>query len=110
LLLIGPVTQEKGLVIKGSKASLESIREGAHFVIHQPIILSSMLLDFIATFFSSATTLLPFVARDVLHVGEVAYGWLASADAVGAVVVGFIFSQQSHIRRQGVLLLVSVTA
>ena len=110
LLLIGPITQGKGLVLKGAKASLESIREGVHFVINQPIILSSMLLDFIATFFSSATTLLPFVARDVLHVGEVAYGWLVSADAVGAVVVGLIFSQQSHIRRQGALLLVSVTA
>jgi MFS family permease len=69
-----------------------------------------MLLDFIATFFSSATTLLPFVARDVLHVGEVAYGWLVSADSVGAVLVGLIFSQQSHIRRQGALLLASVTA
>jgi MFS family permease len=110
LLLIGPITQEKTLVIKGAKASLESIREGIHFVTHQPIILSSMLLDFIATFFSSATTLLPFVARDVLHVGEVAYGWLVSADSVGAVLVGLIFSQQSHIRRQGALLLASVTA
>jgi MFS family permease len=110
LLLIGPISQEKALVIKGAKASLESIREGVHFVMNQPIILSSMLLDFIATFFSSATTLLPFVARDVLHVGEVAYGWLVSADSVGAVLVGLIFSQQSHIRRQGALLLASVTA
>jgi MFS family permease len=110
LLLIGPITQEKALVIKGAKASLKSIQEGIHFVTHQPIILSSMLLDFIATFFSSATTLLPFVARDVLHVGEVAYGWLVSADSVGAVLVGLIFSQQSHIRRQGALLLASVTA
>ena len=110
LLLIGQITQERNLVIKGAKASLASIREGAHFVINQPIILSSMILDFIATFFSSATTLLPFVARDVLHVGEVAYGWLVSASAIGAVVIGLIFSQQSNIRRQGVLLLISVTA
>jgi len=58
LLVIGPITQEKALVIKGAKASLESIREGIHFVTNQPIILSSMILDFIATFFSSATTLL----------------------------------------------------
>jgi len=110
LLVIGPITQEKALVIKGAKASLESIREGIHFVTNQPIILSSMILDFIATFFSSATTLLPFVARDVLHVGEVAYGWLVSADSVGAVLVGLIFSQQSHIRRQGALLLAAVTS
>jgi MFS family permease len=36
LLLIGPITQEKTLVIKGAKASLESIREGIHFVTHYP--------------------------------------------------------------------------
>ena len=110
LLLIGSITQEKGLMIKGARASLESIREGARFVFNHPIIFSSMILDFIATFFSSATTLLPFVAADVLHVGEVAYGWLVSASAIGAVLVGLIFSQQSNIRRQGMLLLVSVTA
>ena len=31
-------------------------------------------LDFFATFFSSANTLMPIVARDILHVGAVEYG------------------------------------
>jgi len=67
-----------------------------------------MILDFIATFFSSANTLLPYFAQNVLRVGEVAYGWLASAQSVGAVCVGLIASQYSHIRRQGPLLLGAV--
>ena len=43
-----------------------------------------MLLDFFATFFSSATALLPIFAQDVLHVGARGYGWLYAAPAAGA--------------------------
>jgi hypothetical protein len=67
-----------------------------------------MILDFIATFFSSANTLLPFFAQNILHIGEVAYGWLAAAQSIGAVLVGIIASQVRHIRFQGILLLGSV--
>ena len=44
-----------------------------------------MLLDFFATFFSSATALLPIFAQDVLRVGATGYGWLYAAPALGAV-------------------------
>jgi MFS family permease len=87
---------------------LADIRDGLRFIRHQPLILSSMILDFIATFFASANTLLPYFAQNVIHVGEVAYGWLASAPSMGAVLVGLVASQYSHIRRQGPLLLGSV--
>jgi MFS family permease len=108
LVLIGPVEQGTRPVVKGVRATLLSIGEGVQFILHQPIILSSMLLDFIATFFSSANTLLPFVARDLLKVGGIEYGWLASAEAFGAVMVGLFMSQRTHIRRQGLLLLSGV--
>jgi MFS family permease len=65
-------------------------------------------LDFIATFFASANTLLPYFAQNIIHVGEVAYGWLAAAQSIGAVLVGIIASQFRNIRRQGILLLGSV--
>jgi len=45
-----------------------------------------MLLDFLATFFSSANTLLPMFADRVLHVGAQAYGLLAAAPAAGALL------------------------
>jgi MFS family permease len=69
-----------------------------------------MLLDFFATFFSSANTLMPIVARDVLHVGEVEYGWLSSAQAIGAVAAALAVSQVRIIRKQGPLFLGSVVA
>ncbi len=43
-----------------------------------------MLLDFFATFFASATALLPIFAQDILHVGAHGYGLLSAAPSVGA--------------------------
>ena len=108
LIAMGNVSQKRVEAQRGFKAALADISDGVHFIRHQPLILSTMLLDFIATFFSSANTLLPWFSQNVLHVGEVAYGWLASAQSIGAVTVGLIASQYSHIRKQGPLLLGSV--
>ena len=49
--------------------SLSAIREGVNFILFNPIILSTMLLDFFATFFSSANTLMPIFARDICMLG-----------------------------------------
>jgi len=108
LTALGNIPQQQSEIKRGFKAALGDIREGVHFIRRQPLILSTMILDFIATFFSSANTLLPYFAQNVLQVGEVAYGWLASAQSIGAVCVGLIASQYSHIRRQGPLLLGAV--
>jgi MFS family permease len=59
--------------------------EGLRFVFRQPLIRSTMLLDFFATFFSSATALLPIFVQDILQVGPQGYGWLYAAPAIGAV-------------------------
>ena len=109
LALIGPVTQ----TVAGEKrpeVSLKAIKEGVRFILSQPIILSSMVLDFFATFFSSANTLLPFFAQDILKVGAVAYGWLSAAQAMGAMAAALVISQLQAIRRQGPIFLYSVVA
>ncbi len=108
LILMGSVPQHQAAARHGVRAALEDIRGGIRFIRGQPLILSSMILDFFATFFASANTLLPYFAQYVLHVGEVAYGWLAAASSVGAVLVGLVISQFRHVRRQGQLLVGSV--
>ena len=81
--------------------------EGLRFVFRAPLIRSTMLLDFFATFFSSATALLPIFAQDVLHVGAQGYGWLYAAPAVGAVVTSALMIRGvDWIERRGVVLLV----
>ncbi len=106
LFLIGDVPQKAAEKAKG--VSLAAIREGIHFIVTHPIILPTMLLDFVATFFASANTLMPIVARDVLHVGVVEYGWLSAAQSVGAVSAALVISQVHELRRQGPLFLGAV--
>jgi MFS family permease len=67
--------------------SLRAALEGLRFVFRSPLIRSTMLLDFFATFFSSATALLPIFAQDILHVGAGGYGGLYAAPAAGALVM-----------------------
>lgn len=110
LLIIGNVNQEINPIVRRQGLNLDAIKEGVAFIRAQPIILSSMILDFFATFFSSANTLLPFITRDILKVGAVEYGWLSAAQPFGAVGVGLFFSQKAKIRKQGSLLLWSVVA
>jgi len=105
LALIGAVQQDRR---KSAGVSLSAMADGVHFITRRPIILSSMLLDFFATFFASANTMMPIVARDVLKVGEVGYGWLVSAQSIGSVVAGVVFSQIRMLRRQGPILLTAV--
>jgi len=108
LAAMGSVPQQRSIAEKGFKAALIDIRDGIRFIRSQPLILSSMILDFFATFFASANTLLPYFSQYILHIGEVAYGWLAAAPSVGAVLVGLIISQFNNIRRQGQFLIFSV--
>jgi MFS family permease len=83
--------------------------EGLRFVFRSPLIRSTMLLDFFATFFSSAMALLPIFAQDVLKVGAEGYGWLYAAPAAGAVVMSAIMVPMTElIEKRGPTLLWSV--
>ena len=86
-------------------------REGFRFVFAQPIVRATMLLDFVATFFASATALLPIFAQDILHVGARGYGWLYAAPSVGAVLAGLWMAYRvDRIERRGAVLLWAVAA
>jgi MFS family permease len=89
--------------------SLHAAREGLQFVFRSPLIRSTMLLDFFATFFSSATALLPIFAQDVLRVGASGYGWLYAAPAAGALLMSAaMVPLTDRIERRGSTLLWAV--
>lgn len=98
-----------GRAEEAQQMNLSALLEGLRFVRRTPIIWSTMLLDFIATFFASSTYLLPIFARDILRVGAQGYGLLAAAPAVGALLAGGAMSLLGRLRRQGPILLLSVT-
>jgi len=106
LILMGNVSQD---VNRAGGVNLRAMWEGVRFIFTRPLILSTMLMDFVATFFASANTMLPIVARDILNVGKTGYAWLTSAQAIGSVLAGMIVSQIKELRRQGPLFIVSVT-
>jgi MFS family permease len=89
--------------------TLHTAMEGLRFVFRAPLIRSTMLLDFFATFFSSATALLPIYAQDILAVGAHGYGWLYAAPAVGAMITSAIMVRAvDWIDRRGDWLIVAV--
>jgi MFS family permease len=107
LVRMGPIAQSRPAARRRG-LDLQAIGEGIRFVRDSPMILATMLIDFFATFFSSANALLPIFVVDIFLAGEVEYGWLSAAQAVGAVVAALLLTQISMVRRQGMLFLVSV--
>jgi MFS family permease len=90
--------------------SWRAAREGLEFVFRMPLIRSTMLLDFFATFFASATALLPIFAQDILHVGATGYGLLSAAPSIGAVVASVALVRfVERIDRRGRTMLVAIT-
>ena len=69
LLLMRDVPGRQPQRLIPDDVSWSAAMEGLRFVFRSPLIRSTMLLDFFATFFSSATALLPIFAQDILHVG-----------------------------------------
>lgn len=108
LLAIGPIAQEVDPDRARARVSWPAIRQGIRFTFDNPLILSSMLLDFFATFLTRADTLMPIVARDILNVGAEAYGLLSAAQAIGATAAAAVLSQLEAIRHQGKVLLFAI--
>ena len=85
-----------------SALSFTAMKEGLAFVWRTPIMVQTMTLDFVATFFASATMLLPIFARERLHVGPHGYGWLAAAPAIGSVLTAYVIARLgTTMQRQG---------
>jgi MFS family permease len=102
LMCVGAVVGERRPI------NLRAALEGFTFVRSNTLIWSTMLLDFLATFFSSATVLLPLFATDLLKVGSVGVGLLYAAPSIGAVLASAILSVWGTLRRQGPVLFVAV--
>ena len=90
---------------KPAEFSVAAALDGLRFVFRAPLIRSTMLMDFFATFFSSATALLPIFAQDILGVGARGYGWLYAAPAAGAILTSAVMVKAvDRIDRRGRML------
>ena len=90
------------------RVSFDALLEGLRFVWRTPIIVQTMALDFVATFFASANQLLPIFAKDILRVGAQGYGFLAAAPAGGAIITGLVMARLGTLKKQGLVVIVSI--
>ncbi len=91
---------------KEKEPVLKSLTEGIRFVFRKQIILAVLSLDMFAVLFGGAVALLPVYADDILRVGEVGFGWLRAAPAIGAVLTLAILSLSPVRKGHGIKLLV----
>lgn len=95
-------------VAAGARVRWAAVVEGFRFLQRSPLIWSTMILDFLATFFAGSLLLLPIFADQVLTVGPDALGILYAAQPAGAALVGATLSLRPAIDRQGRALLIAV--
>jgi MFS family permease len=107
LLLLEP-RQETKASDAAREGLRDSLRGGLRFVFSTPLLVWTMGLDFVATFFSGALSLLPIVADRLLGVGAAGYGWLVAAPAAGALLGSLLTSVRPLPSRQGPVLLWAV--
>ena len=96
-LLLIKVKQETNKIT----SNLLAVFEGIKFVKNSKLLYSTMILDFLATFFGTATILMPIFAQDLLKVGALGIGLLYSATAFGGVLSGIFISRVKNLKHQG---------
>src|SRR5262249_494434 len=72
---------------RAETTAVARLTAGIRFVWRTKIILATMTLDLFAVLLGGAVYLLPVFAKEILHVGSVGFGWLRTADAMGAVTM-----------------------
>ena len=92
----------------GDTNMLTMMVEGLTFVTRSSLILSLLVLDAFATFFSAFRALMPIFAVEVLQVGPDGMGLLLSAPALGAVAGSGLVMFFGAVRRKGAIVLVAV--
>lgn len=88
------------------KSPFRSFIDGMRYVIHNKAVLTQVLLYLLPYFVTNTYTgLLPYFARNVLHVGPELYGLMNAAPGAGALVATLVLASLVNFRKKGLLLL-----
>lgn len=86
-----------------------SLVAGIHFIKANPEIMGAISLDLFAVLLGGAASLMPIMARDVLHTGPWGLGLLRSGPAVGGLAVGLLLTRFPIRRHLGSVIFGGVT-
>jgi MFS family permease len=95
-------------VVAERQPVLRSLLEGVRYLGVTRILLATMSLDFLATFFGSPRALFPYYADRVFHVGPEGLGLLYASMGAGALVAAVASGWTARVQRQGLTVLVAV--
>ena len=87
---------------------LKALVEGVRYLGATRILLATMSLDFLATFFGSPRALFPYYADRVFHVGPEGLGLLYASMGAGALLAAIASGWTAHVKRQGLTILAAV--
>ncbi len=88
----------------------QAIREGLRFSFRTPLLLSIFLIDLVAMIFGMPRAVFPELAEKTFGMGAEGLGLLYAATAAGALVGALTTGWVGRVRRQGMVVLVAVTA
>lgn len=88
--------------------SLETILGGFRFIFSEKVVLGAISLDLFAVLLGGAVALLPVYAKDILHAGPTALGFLRGAPGLGAIVVAVVLSRFPVRNHAGRILFICV--
>lgn len=98
----------QAIMKKDKEPIMKSLGEGLRFVFSTQVILAVLSLDMFAVLFGGATALLPVYAVDILKVGEVGFGWMRAAPAIGSVLCLLILSLIPLNKKPGIKLMLCI--
>ncbi len=87
---------------------IRALTDGLGFLLSRPLILTTMLVDFFAMFFSVSRAVMPYFADRVFAVGPEGLGLLFAAPGAGATVIAFTSGWTVGVRRKGLGVLIAV--
>ena len=102
------LVRRRNIEPSGRPRSPRELLAGLEHVWRTKTILGVITLDLFAVLFGGAVALLPVFAKDILHVGPAALGWLTAAPAIGALAMAVAQGLMPPFRRSGLVFVWSV--
>ena len=87
-----------------------AIKVGLSFATRTPVLLSIFVIDLVAMIFGMPRAVFPALAKDTFHMGAEGVGILYAAPAVGALIGALTTGWVGAVGRQGLAVLLAVTA
>ena len=88
LLIPRPATRESH-----QATSVETLLAGVRYILKEKVVLGAISLDLFAVLLGGAVALLPVYAKDILHAGPTALGFLRAAPGLGGISMAIILSR-----------------